>query len=75
MLFRSQALFDAQVGYAFTRNLKLRLDGFDLFNRQTNDITYYYTSRLQGEPPQGVGDTHVHPGEPRSYRVSLAYRF
>ena len=71
----SQALFDAQVGYAFTRNLKLRLDGFNLFNRQTNDITYYYTSRLQGEPPQGVGDTHVHPGEPRSYRVSLAYRF
>ena len=71
----SQTLFDAQVGYGFTPELKLRLDVFNLFNRQTDDITYHYTSRLQAEPPQGVDDIHLHPGEPRSFRVSLAYRF
>jgi outer membrane receptor protein involved in Fe transport len=68
-------VFDAQVGYQFTPSLKLRLDVFNLFNQNTNDITYYYTSRLPGEPGQGVADTHVHPGEPRSFRVSLSYRF
>jgi len=70
-----QTVFDAQVGYQFTPSLKLRLDVFNLFNQNTNDITYYYTSRLPGEPGQGVADTHVHPGEPRSFRVSLSYRF
>ena len=69
------ATLHAQVGYAFTPELKLRLDVFNLFNRQTDDITYHYTSRLQAEPPQGVDDIHLHPGEPRSFRVSLAYRF
>lgn len=33
------------------------------------------TSRLKGKPLEGVNDTHIHPGEPRSLRVSLSYRF
>ena len=33
------------------------------------------TSRLPGEPPAGVADTHVHPGEKRSFRLSLSYAF
>ncbi len=70
-----QTVFDAQVGYQFTPNLRLRLDVFNLFDQQTNDITYYYTSRLKGEPAEGVDDSHIHPGEPRSFRVSLSYRF
>ena len=48
---------------------------FNLFNAQTNDISYYYTSRLPGEPAEGVDDVHFHPGEKRSFRVSLSYRF
>ncbi len=70
-----QTLVDAQLGYLLTPQLRLRLDVFNLFNQNTNDITYYYTSRLPGEPPEGVSDTHVHPGESRSFRVSLSYRF
>ncbi len=75
--FRSdpQTVFDAQVGYQFTPNLKLRLDVFNLFNQQTDDITYRYESRLPGEPAAGVVDNHIHPGEERSFRVSLSYRF
>ena len=42
--------------------------------RKTNDITYYYASRLPGEPPEGVDDIHFHPGEKRSFRLSLTYR-
>lgn len=68
-------VFDAQVGYELARNTRLRLDVFNLFNAKTNDITYYYDLRLPGEPAAGVADTHFHPGEMRSFRVSLPYRF
>jgi hypothetical protein len=44
-------------------------------NAQNNDITYFYESRLPGEPSAGVADVHFHPGQPRSFRVSLSYRF
>ena len=37
--------------------------------------THRNESRLPGEPPEGVADRHVHPGEPRSFRVSLSYSF
>jgi outer membrane receptor protein involved in Fe transport len=74
---RSQAstVFDAQVGYEIARNTKLRFDVFNLFNAQVNDISYYYPSRLPGEPAGGVNDVHLHPGEKRSYRVTLSYAF
>ena len=71
----SSTVVDAQVGYAIARNTKLRLDVFNLFNAKTNDITYYYASRLPGEPPEGVDDIHFHPGEKRSFRVTLSYTF
>ena len=72
---KSQTVFDGQIGYEIARNTKLRLDVFNLFNAKTNDITYYYESRLPGEPAEGVADRHFHPGEKRSFRVSLSYRF
>jgi outer membrane receptor protein involved in Fe transport len=71
----AQTVFDAQVGCELARGLQLRLDVFNLFNAQTNDISYSYTSRLPGEPAAGIDDKHVHPGEPRSFRLSLSYRY
>jgi outer membrane receptor protein involved in Fe transport len=71
----SSTVVDAQVGYAVARNTKVRLDVFNLFNAKTNDITYYYASRLPGEAPEGVEDVHFHPGEKRSFRISLSYTF
>ena len=49
----------------------MRLDVLNLFNRKADDVTYFYTSRLQGEPAEGVADKHFHPAEPRTFRVSL----
>ena len=40
-----------------------------------NQIDYYYTSRLKGEPAQGMSDIHFHPVEPRSFRVTLTANF
>ena len=48
---------------------------FNLLDRKASDIDYYYTSRLRGESPAGVDDTHFHPVEPRTARVTLTARF
>jgi len=72
---QSSTVFDAQVGYEVARGTRLRLDVFNLFNAQVSDISYYYTSRLPGEPAAGVDDVHMHPGEKRSFRLTLSYAF
>ncbi|TKW79737.1 MAG: TonB-dependent receptor [Bradyrhizobium icense] len=56
----SSLIFNARAGYRFDNGLKLQLDVLNLFNAQTNQIEYYYLSRLPGEPI-GVADRHVHP--------------
>jgi hypothetical protein len=69
---------------AFTTNLLLRyqLGRFtftgqilNLFNNADNDIQYFYTSRLPGEPAEGIDDYHIHPMEPRSWRLSVRLSF
>lgn len=60
-----------RVGYRLSKNVKVALDVFNLFDRQGSDIDYYYDSLLRGEPAQGVNDIHFHPVEPRSLRLSL----
>ena len=44
---------------------------FNLFNAKDSDIDYFYTSRLPGEPLDGVDDIHLHPTLPRTARLNL----
>lgn len=66
----STTLLNTRVGYRLGKGTELTLDVFNLLNRRVNDIAYFYTSRLRGEPAP-VDDYHVHPAEPRTFRVSL----
>ncbi|MCW5704812.1 MAG: TonB-dependent receptor [Bradyrhizobium sp.] len=68
-------IFNARAGYRFDNGLRVQLDVLNLFNAQTNQIEYYYLSRLPGEPIGGVADRHAHPAEPRAVRLTLAARF
>jgi len=43
----------------------------NLLNNTDDDIQYFYASRLQGEPDSGVDDFHIHPMEPRTWRLGL----
>lgn len=56
------------------RNTEATLDIFNLGNRRADDIQYFYTSRLPGEAAP-VADRHVHPAEPRAFRLSLRWGF
>ena len=71
----STTLFNAQATYNVNKALRLRFDVFNIFDRRADDITYYYTSRLRGEPAAGVADAHFHPTESRSFRVGMLYNF
>lgn len=60
--------------HALTQRMDLSLDIHNLFNRQNNDIEYWYASQLRGESAATL-DRHVHPGEPRSARLTLSLRY
>lgn len=64
---------NARVGYR-RKNWEVALDCLNLINRSDNDIEYYYDSQLPGEAAP-VFDRHIHPIEPRMFRVSVTLRF
>lgn len=67
----SSLLLNAGVSWLH-RNLEYRLDVFNLLDSGDDDISYYYASRLAGEPAEGIDDVHFHPLEPRSIRASVS---
>ncbi|HEY0779536.1 MAG TPA: TonB-dependent receptor [Gemmatirosa sp.] len=73
---RASTLLNGDVGCRLSTGVQLQLTVLNLLdNRRADDIQYYYTSRLAGEPAGGVDDVHVHPVEPRQLRLSLGRRF
>ena len=71
----STTTINGRVGYKVSPTMRVELEGFNLANRKTSAIDYYYTSRLPGEAAAGVNDIHFHPIESRSFRVSIALNF
>jgi outer membrane receptor protein involved in Fe transport len=69
------ALLNARLGYDLSDSARLVLEGFNLLDREDDDIAYYYASRLAGEPREGIEDVHFHPVEKPAARVSLEWRF
>jgi outer membrane receptor protein involved in Fe transport len=72
---KASTIVNAKIGYAITKSVRLGVEAHNLFNRTSNDIDYFYASRLAGEPAAGVGDFHSHPAEPRSLRFSAMLQF
>ncbi len=70
----SSSLLNARLGYHLANGLDLSLDVFNLLDRAVSDVDYFYASRLPGEPAQGVDDIHFHPAEPRTARLTAAWR-
>ena len=65
---------NTRLAYAY-RHYEVAVEVLNALNAHDNDITYFYTSRLPGEPAGGVDDYHIHPIEPREVRVSATARF
>ncbi len=71
----STTVFNLQATYQVNPKTRIRFDVFNLFNANANDITYYYASRLPGEPAEGVNDYNSHPMESRTVRFGFLYNF
>jgi outer membrane cobalamin receptor len=67
--------FNLDMGYKFNASVKLQLSLFNLSNTHANSSAYYYTSRLPGEPLEGIDGIQVHPLEPFSGLLKLTYYF
>jgi hypothetical protein len=72
---KATSLVNVQAGYRIVKNVKVAVDVFNLFNAADSDIDYFYTSRLPGEPLDGIDDIHTHPTLPRTARVNLVVGF
>jgi hypothetical protein len=66
---RASLLLNARAGFR-RKSWELAVDCLNLLGRNDNDIEYFYDSRLASEPAP-VSDRHIHPTEPRMFRVSL----
>jgi outer membrane receptor protein involved in Fe transport len=72
---KATALVNLEAGYRLSRRVKVGADIFNLLDAADSDVDYYYSSRLPGEPRQGIADLHLHPTLPRTARVSLSVAF
>jgi hypothetical protein len=70
----SSSLTNLRVGYRLSPRTQVSIDVFNLFDNDVNDIEYWYDSQLPNETAP-VFDRHIHPAEPRTFRLSFAHRF
>jgi len=70
----STSIVNGEVGYKFSDNVRVSLEGFNLFDAEVSDIDYFFESRLRDEP-EPVEDIHFHAAIPRSARVALQVSF
>lgn len=68
-------LVSLDAGIRISPRLTIRADVLNAFDSRSSDIDYFYTSRVAGEPAQGVDDVHVHPVEPFTVRLALVLGF
>lgn len=71
---KPSTLVNLKAGRHLTKHIDVSVDIYNLFDRKTYDIEYYYESKLASETTS-VTDHMVHPGEPRSARLTLTYRY
>ncbi|WP_298199183.1 TonB-dependent receptor [Novosphingobium sp.] len=62
-------------GYWEIARARIGLEVLNLFDASDPDISYWYASRLPGEPVDGIEDRHIHPVEPRQARLSVRFSF
>ena len=63
-----------RIARQWTREVEVSLDLLNVTDRQNNDMSYLYVSRVNGEPT-GVSGVHVHPAEPRAIRLHAQVTF
>ncbi len=74
-LYGGYSEWNAEVAYALPHGWRVAVSVFNLFDTHDAGSAFYYTSRLPGEPADGVAGLHTHPLEPRAMRLSVTKKF
>ena len=73
--FRSDPTTLVNLGLAYEfSSYTIDLDVFNVFNSNSNDISYFYASQLKGEAAP-VEDLHYHPVEPFTVRIGFTIKY
>jgi len=74
---QSSVIFSARAAYRADAKTSVNFDVFNLFNRKSNDIEYYYLSQRCPTTPTcpPEKDIHFHPAEPRTARLALVMHY
>ena len=72
---KGSTLVSSDLAYALRPGWSVQATVFNLLDAKVSDIDYFYTSRLRGEPPEGVAGVHTHPSAPRTLRITLVGSF
>jgi hypothetical protein len=75
VISESTTVWNGEVGYRFSSRARLVLEAYNLFDAEVSDIDYFYASRLDGEPDEGIEDIHTHPAVPFTARIGLQFWF
>lgn len=67
-------LLNLKLSYRYER-VEVEANVLNVLDARDPDISYYYRSRLQGEPVGGTEGVHFHPVIPRTARLSMAVHF
>jgi hypothetical protein len=68
----ASSILDANAGYEVHGALTITLQVFNVLDRAADDASYFYVSRLPGEPTAGIAGLHSHPEVPRSVRLVIS---
>lgn len=72
---KGTTLWNLEAGYRASPRVRVVAEAFNVFDADVADIDYFYSSRLPGEPAEGIADIHTHPALPRTARIGLEVRF
>jgi hypothetical protein len=68
------SIVNGEIGWKFSPQVRLSLEGFNLLDAKVSDIDYFFESRLRDET-EPVEDLHFHAAIPRSARLTLQVSF
>ncbi len=67
-------ILNAEIGYQINPTWHASVQVLNLLNSQSQDIAYYYTSQVSPTAAP-ANQVHVHPVEPRQFRLAITGRF
>jgi outer membrane receptor protein involved in Fe transport len=72
---RGYGIWNGDAHYAIGKGWSVGVAAYNILNKKADAAEFWYIDRLPGESAAGIADTHVHPMEGTSGRITIAKTF